>query len=69
MFGFRFFAIIPEKSAFIVERFGKFHTVLSPGFNWMVPILDRIAYKHSMKEVAISIERQNAITNVLYLEK
>jgi regulator of protease activity HflC (stomatin/prohibitin superfamily) len=57
MFSLRLFAIIPEKSVCIVERFGKFHTVLNSGFNFLVPVLDRIAYKHSLKEEAISIEK------------
>jgi regulator of protease activity HflC (stomatin/prohibitin superfamily) len=45
MFSLRFFTIIPEKSAYIIERFGKFHEIKSPGWNWLVPVLDRIAYK------------------------
>jgi regulator of protease activity HflC (stomatin/prohibitin superfamily) len=64
MFSLRLFAIIPEKSVCIVERFGKFHTVLNSGFNFLVPVLDRIAYRHSLKEEAISIEKQHAITKV-----
>lgn len=50
MFGFKIFAIIPEKSKYIVERFGKFHSILEPGINFLVPILDRIAYRHTLKE-------------------
>lgn len=64
MFGFRLFAIVPEKSAYIVERFGRFHLSLTPGLNFLVPILDRIAYRHSLKEEAVGIEKQHAITKV-----
>ena len=62
MFGWKLFAIVPEKSAYIVERFGKFHGIRQPGLNFLVPILDRIAYKHSLKETMIDIEKQQAIT-------
>lgn len=47
---FRLFAIVPEKNAYIVQRFGKFHKVMEAGFGWMVPIVDEIAYRHSLKE-------------------
>jgi regulator of protease activity HflC (stomatin/prohibitin superfamily) len=74
MFGF---VVAPQKSALIVERFGKFHRTLEPGLSWIVPFVDRIAYQHSLKEEAVSIPNQTAITHdnvtisidgVLYLQ-
>ena len=56
------FAIVPEKSAYVIERFGRFLTVLSPGLHLLIPVVDRIAYVHSLKEETIPIHRQAAIT-------
>lgn len=56
------FAIVPEKSAYVIERFGRFLTVLSPGLHLLIPFVDRIAYVHSLKEETIPIHRQAAIT-------
>src|ERR1043165_3372464 len=38
--------VVPQQRAWIVERWGKFHTVLEPGLNFVVPFVDRIAYRH-----------------------
>ena len=54
--------IVPQQSAWVVERLGKFHTVLQPGFNWITPFIDRVAYRHSLKEVPLDIEEQVCIT-------
>jgi len=54
--------IVPQQNAWVVERLGKFHTVLEPGFNVIVPFIDRIAYKHSLKEVPLDIAEQVCIT-------
>lgn len=43
------FTIVPEQCAYVVERLGKFRKVLKPGFNWLVPLLDRVAYRHVLK--------------------
>ncbi|KAE8148132.1 hypothetical protein BDV25DRAFT_158975 [Aspergillus avenaceus] len=53
---------VPQQTAWIVERMGKFHRILEPGLAFLVPFLDRIAYVKSLKESAIEIPSQNAIT-------
>ena len=54
--------IVPQQNAWVVERLGKFHSVLEPGLNLIVPFFDRIAYKHSLKEVPLDIPEQVCIT-------
>ena len=54
--------IVPQQNAWVVERLGKFHQVLEPGFNVIVPFVDRIAYKHSLKEVPLDVPEQVCIT-------
>ena len=54
--------IVPQQTALIVERLGKFYTVLQPGISFVIPFFDRIAYKHSLKEKAIDIPEQICIT-------
>lgn len=53
---------VPQQTAWIVERMGKFHRILEPGLAVLIPFLDRIAYVKSLKESAIEIPSQNAIT-------
>ncbi|HUQ29322.1 MAG TPA: SPFH domain-containing protein [Usitatibacter sp.] len=54
--------IVPQQNAWVVERLGKFHSVLEPGLQLIVPFIDRIAYKHSLKEVPLDIPEQVCIT-------
>ncbi len=54
--------IVPQQNAWVVERLGKFHSVLQPGLNLIVPFFDRIAYKHSLKEVPLDVAEQVCIT-------
>lgn len=54
--------IVPQKSAFIVERLGKYQSTLTAGLHVLMPFIDRIAYKHMLKEVAIDVESQTCIT-------
>jgi regulator of protease activity HflC (stomatin/prohibitin superfamily) len=54
--------IVPQKSAFIVERLGKYAKTLEAGFHILLPFLDRVAYKHSLKEVAVDVPPQGCIT-------
>ncbi|KAH7130807.1 hypothetical protein B0J11DRAFT_566767 [Dendryphion nanum] len=53
---------VPQQTAWIVERMGKFHRILEPGLAILIPFLDRIAYVKSLKEAAIEIPSQSAIT-------
>ena len=54
--------VVPQQMAYVVERFGKFHSMLEPGLNLLIPVVDRIAYVHSLKEEALTIPNQMAIT-------
>jgi hypothetical protein len=53
---------VPQQTAWIVERMGKFNRILQPGLAILIPLLDRIAYVRSLKEVALEIPSQSAIT-------
>ena len=54
--------VVPQQSAFVIERFGRFHRVLEPGLNWIWPFFDRVAYRHSLKEVPLDVPEQVCIT-------
>ncbi len=54
--------IVPQRSAYIVERLGKYHATLQAGLHIIIPFLDRIAYKHTLKEQAIDVASQVCIT-------
>ncbi|MEJ2663792.1 MAG: paraslipin [Spirochaetia bacterium] len=54
--------IVPEKSAFIVEQFGKYHKTLDAGFHLIIPLVQRVAYKHTLKEQVIDVAPQLCIT-------
>ena len=53
---------VPQQTAWIVERMGKFSRILEPGLAILIPFLDRIAYVKSLKEAALEIPSQSAIT-------
>ena len=54
--------VVPQQSAYVVERLGKYTTTLDAGFHMLVPFIDRIRYRHSLKESAIDIPEQVCIT-------
>lgn len=56
------FHIVPQRMVFIVERLGKYHKDLEAGFHVLIPFLDKVAYKHSLKEYAIDTNVQVCIT-------
>jgi len=54
--------VVPQKSIFIIERLGKYHASLDAGFHILIPFIDKVAYKHSLKEMAIDVPPQSCIT-------
>src|SRR5215831_4832493 len=69
--------VVPQQNAFVVERLGKYHSTLGAGFHILVPFVDVIRYRHSLKESAADIPEQVCITRdnvqvhvdgVLYLQ-
>ena len=54
--------VVPQQSAFVVERLGRFHMVLDAGFHVLVPFIDVIRYRHTLKEQALDIPEQVCIT-------
>ncbi len=60
--GFRAFTVVPQQEAYIVERLGKYRATLAPGLSILVPFLDRVAYKHSLKEIPLDVPSQVCIT-------
>ena len=54
--------VVPQQSAWIVERLGKYHGTLLPGLNLVIPFIDNIAYKHSLKEFPLDVPSQVCIT-------
>jgi regulator of protease activity HflC (stomatin/prohibitin superfamily) len=54
--------VVPQQNAWVVERLGKFHAALSPGLNVVIPFIDRVAYKHLLKEVPLDVPSQICIT-------
>ena len=62
VFIFKTINVVPQQHALVVERLGKFHAVLGPGLNIVVPFIDRVAYKHSLKEIPLDVPPQVCIT-------
>jgi regulator of protease activity HflC (stomatin/prohibitin superfamily) len=54
--------VVPQQSASVVERLGRFNGVLTPGLNLIIPFVDKIAYQHTLKEVAVDIPEQVCVT-------
>ena len=62
VFAYKSIKIIPQQSAWVVERFGKFNKILNPGLNFIIPFIDRVAYKHTLKEIPLDTPSQICIT-------
>jgi regulator of protease activity HflC (stomatin/prohibitin superfamily) len=58
----RTFKIVPQQNAWVVERLGKYDRTLTPGLKFVVPFVERVAYKHSLKEVPLDVPSQVCIT-------
>lgn len=54
--------VVPQQHAWVVERLGKYHATLGPGLNIVLPFIDRISYKHSLKEIPLDVPSQVCIT-------
>jgi regulator of protease activity HflC (stomatin/prohibitin superfamily) len=58
----RSFKVVPQQHAWVIERLGKFHATLTPGLNLLLPFIDRVAYRHSLKEIPLDVPSQVCIT-------
>ena len=54
--------VVPHQHAWVVERLGKYHQTLTPGLNLLLPFVDRVAYRHSLKEIPLDVPSQVCIT-------
>ena len=54
--------VVPQQRALVVERWGKFHMVLEPGLRFVIPFIDRIAYRHDLREIPLDVPSQICIT-------
>ena len=62
MIVFRGVKIVPQQTALVVERVGKFHSILQPGINIIIPFVDVIRYSHSLKEIPLDVPAQVCVT-------
>lgn len=62
LFAYKSIKVVPQQSAWIIERLGKFHCVLNPGLNFIIPFVDKVAYRHSLKEIPLDTPAQVCIT-------
>uniref|UniRef100_A0A8C8RTL2 Stomatin-like protein 2, mitochondrial n=1 Tax=Pelusios castaneus TaxID=367368 RepID=A0A8C8RTL2_9SAUR len=53
---------VPQQEAWVVERMGRFHRILDPGLNFLIPFVDKVRYVQSLKEIVISVPEQSAVT-------
>jgi regulator of protease activity HflC (stomatin/prohibitin superfamily) len=54
--------VVPQQHALVIERWGRFHAVLAPGLNFVVPFVDRVAYRHDLREIPFDVPSQICIT-------
>jgi regulator of protease activity HflC (stomatin/prohibitin superfamily) len=62
IFIFQSVKVVPQQSAWVVERLGKYNATLPPGLSFIVPFVDKVAYKHSLKEIPLDVPSQVCIT-------
>jgi regulator of protease activity HflC (stomatin/prohibitin superfamily) len=62
IFVVRTLKVVPQQNAWVVERLGKYHATLAPGLNFLMPFIDRVAYRHSLKEIPLDVPSQVCIT-------
>ena len=62
IFVIRTLKVVPQQHAWVVERLGRYHATLAPGLNFVIPFVDRVAYKHSLKEIPLDVPSQVCIT-------
>src|SRR5215208_2981134 len=62
IFVIRAVKVVPQQNAWVVERLGKYHAALTPGLNFLIPFVDKVAYKHSLKEIPLDVPPQVCIT-------
>ena len=62
LFVSRSLKVVPQQHAWVIERLGKFHGTLLPGLNFLIPFVDRVAYRHSLKEIPLDVPSQVCIT-------
>ena len=62
LFVYKGIKIVPQQEVWIVEKLGKFDRKLEPGLQFLVPFIERVSYKHSLKEYAKDVQEQTAIT-------
>ena len=55
LFVVRTIKVVPQQNAWVVERLGKYHSTLTPGLNFLIPFVDRLAYRHSLKEIPLDV--------------
>ena len=58
----RYLRVVPQQRAYVVERLGRFHAVLQPGLNIIIPFIDTVRYKHDLREIPLDVPSQICIT-------
>src|SRR5512139_1704196 len=62
IFVVRTFKIVPQQHAWVVERLGRYDRTLTPGLKFVIPFVERVSYKHSLKEIPLDVPSQVCIT-------
>jgi regulator of protease activity HflC (stomatin/prohibitin superfamily) len=62
LFIFKSVKQVPHQHAWVIERLGKYDRTLTPGLNFLIPFVDRVAYKHSLKEIPLDVPSQVCIS-------